>query len=103
MRSISCHITTLVINSLKHGHTHIRIHTNTHTNNPHKINFKKLGCGRHAWFKNPKRSIALELRVSNDYTTQVVTLNKNLNLKNIFGKPFTYEGKTETYLGEKFS
>ena len=37
MRSISHHITPLVINSLGCGHTH------THTDDPHRINFKKPG------------------------------------------------------------
>ena len=31
MRSISCHIMPLVINSLRGGHTHIHTHTLTHT------------------------------------------------------------------------
>ena len=46
MRSISCRIMPLVINSLGRGHTH----TNMHTDDPHRINFKKpgaLACGRH--------------------------------------------------------
>ena len=38
---ISRHITPLVINSLGHGHTHT--HTNMHTDDPHRINFKKPG------------------------------------------------------------
>ena len=37
MGSISHHITPVVINGLGRGHTH------THTDNPHRINFKKLG------------------------------------------------------------
>ena len=40
MESISRHITPLVINSLGGGHTH------THTDNPHRINFKKPGARR---------------------------------------------------------
>ena len=55
-RSISCHITPLVINSLWRRHTH----TNTHADNPHRINVKKPGACQpvagvwlaHAWFKN---------------------------------------------------
>ena len=39
MKSISCHITPLVINSLGGSHTHI--HVNTHTDDLHRINFKK--------------------------------------------------------------
>ena len=43
-QSHGVHITPLVINSLGHGHTHTYTHTRTHTNNdPHRINFKKLG------------------------------------------------------------
>ena len=59
MRFMSCHIMPLVINSLgcihthTHTHTHvhtyththarahIHTHTTTHTDNPHRINFKK--------------------------------------------------------------
>ena len=37
MGSISHHITPLVINNLGGGDTH------THTDNPHRINFKKPG------------------------------------------------------------
>ena len=51
MRSISCHITPLVINNFRHGDTH----THAHTNDPHRINFKKQVCTgqqlTHAWFK----------------------------------------------------
>ena len=32
MRSISCHITPLVINSLVGGHTYTHTHTHTHAN-----------------------------------------------------------------------
>ena len=51
MRSISHHIIPLVINSLGHGHTHTHTHTHTHkhthtnmhTDDLHRINFKKPG------------------------------------------------------------
>ena len=39
----------LVINSLGGRHTHTQTHTCTHTDDPHRINFKKPGalvCGR---------------------------------------------------------
>ena len=36
------HITPLVVNSLKGGHTHT--YTHTHTVNLHRINFKKPGA-----------------------------------------------------------
>ena len=42
MESISHHITLLVINSLGGGHTHT--HANTHTDDPHRFNFKKPGA-----------------------------------------------------------
>ena len=41
MRSISCHITPLVVTSFGRGHTH----THTHADDPHRINFKKPGAG----------------------------------------------------------
>ena len=52
MRFISSHIMKLVIYGLGRGHTHTRIHTHTHTHthtnmhtdDPHRINFKKLGA-----------------------------------------------------------
>ena len=45
MGSISRHITPLVINNLGGGHTHTLTHThaNTHTDDPHRFNFKKPG------------------------------------------------------------
>ena len=48
---ISCHITPLVINSLRGRHTH----TNTRTDFPDKSNFKKPSTssqGPDAWFKS---------------------------------------------------
>ena len=51
MGSISRHITPLVINSLGRGHTHThaRMHTNMHTDDPNRINSKKPGVtGRRA-------------------------------------------------------
>ena len=44
IRSISCHIKPLVINCLGHGNTHT--HACMHTNNPHRIDFKKPGARR---------------------------------------------------------
>ena len=41
MGFISRHITPLVINSLVGRHTHANTHT--HTDDPHRINFKKPG------------------------------------------------------------
>ena len=55
MGSVSCHITPLVINSL--GGRHTRKHTHTHTDDPHRFNFKKPdrpACGRHARFKKQR-------------------------------------------------
>ena len=46
MEFISRHIMPLVIDSLGGGHTHTQTHT--HTDDPHRINFKKPGAGRHA-------------------------------------------------------
>ena len=46
MKSISRHIMPLVMNSLGSGHTHTRKHTLTHTDNPHRIDFKKAGARR---------------------------------------------------------
>ena len=48
MGSISRHITPLVINSLGGGHTHTHANTqiHTHTDDPHRINFKKPGTHR---------------------------------------------------------
>ena len=52
MGSISHHNTSLVINSLnggdKHTHTHTHTYTNihTHTDDPRRINLKKLGVHR---------------------------------------------------------
>ena len=40
-QSYGVYIMPLVINSLGGGHTHT--HANTHTNDPHRINFKKPG------------------------------------------------------------
>ena len=34
----------LVVNSLRGGHTHTRKQTHTHTDDPHRINFKKPGA-----------------------------------------------------------
>ena len=45
MGFISLHITPLVINSLGRGHTH----TYTHTEDPHRINFKKPGALVAGW------------------------------------------------------
>ena len=45
MGSISSHITPLVINSLGGGDTYTHIYANTHTDDPHRINFKKPGAG----------------------------------------------------------
>ena len=46
-QSYEVHIMPLVINSLGRGHTHTSTHTHTHTNmhtnDPHRINFKKPG------------------------------------------------------------
>ena len=51
METISRHIMPLVINSLG-ADTHKQIHTHTHTDDPHRINFKKPGACRpvRAWF-----------------------------------------------------
>ena len=48
MRDISYHIMPLVINSLGRGHTH------THTDNPHRVNFKKQGVRRLPGLKTDK-------------------------------------------------
>ena len=49
MRSISCHIMPLVINSLGGGHTHTNTHTHTHAyRRLHRNNFKKPGARRPA-------------------------------------------------------
>ena len=45
MRFISHHVMPLVITSLgsRNTHTHTHTHTNSHTNDLHRINFKKPG------------------------------------------------------------
>ena len=51
MRSISRHIMPLVINSLGGGHIRTYTHINMHTDDLHRINFKKpgeLACGQRA-------------------------------------------------------
>ena len=49
-QSYEIYITPLVINNLGRGHTHTGTHThtqmNTHTDDPHRINFKKPGARR---------------------------------------------------------
>ena len=69
--SISCHITPLVINSFgvdththtnTHTHTH-STHTRTHTDDLHKINFKKLGTPKSGMAK--KNKSAIEMTVIN--------------------------------------
>ena len=45
MGFISCHITPLIINSIRGGHTHTHKHVNTRTyRRPHRNNFKKPGA-----------------------------------------------------------
>ena len=46
MGFISHHITPLVINSLGRRYTHTHTHTRMHTDNPHRIYFKKQGTRR---------------------------------------------------------
>ena len=46
MRSISLHITPLVINNLDTGHAHT--HTNAHTHDPQRMNFTKPGMNQPA-------------------------------------------------------
>ena len=53
MESISHHITPLIINNLG-ADTHTNTHIHTHTDDPHRINFKKPGvvAGTRLVFKN---------------------------------------------------
>ena len=54
MGSISCHITPLVINSL-------RVDTHTHTDDTHRINFKKPGA--HLYISNKTNTSVVKVGV----------------------------------------
>ena len=72
----------LVINSLGRTHTHTHTYTRMHTDNPHKINFKKPGaptCGRHAPGLKIYKIVGKILLVK--YT---LNINPDHNLINIF-------------------
>ena len=80
-QSYGVYITPLVINSLGGGHTQ----ANTHTDDPHRINFKKPGaptCGQRTPGLTNKTSYQLYI---NDLITPISDIEHNrfiTNLKN---------------------